>query len=315
MGDQVNVNVDSFVRAESGRMFQAIAERAGGVNRWMHSRVPTPLDAQPVIRQNRDTLYSALVLDAEGGATLTLPDAGERYLSAMILNQDHYVMRVIHEPGEHRLDADELGSRYVVIAVRVLVDPDDDADVAAVNAVQDALAVDVASADPFVLPDYDAASFDATRNALLTLARGISGFDRAFGRPDEVDPVRHLIGTAAGWGGLPSSEAVYVNVDPGLPVGEYVLRVEDVPVDAFWSVTVYNADGYLEDAGGLTSVNSVTAERDDDGTVTVHLGGPDDGRSNRLGLMPGWNYLVRMYRPRAEVLDGTWTFPSLQEVD
>lgn len=296
-------------------MFAAIAAQAGGLNRWMHNRVPTPIDNQPVIRQNRDTLYSALVLDAEGGATLTLPDAGDRYVSAMILNQDHYVVDVIHEPGEHRLDADTLGSRYGVVAVRMLVDPADEADVSAVNALQDELELDATSAEPFVLPDYDAVSFDATRDALLALARGVPGFDRAFGRSDEVDPVRHLIGTAAGWGGLPSTEATYLNVDPGRPVGAYALTVGDVPVDAFWSIALYNAEGFFEDAGGLTSVNSVTAERNDDGTVTVNFGGPDDGRPNRLGLMDGWNYLVRLYRPRPEVLDGSWTFPSLKAVD
>jgi hypothetical protein len=28
--------------------------------------------------------------------------------------------------------------------------------------------------------------------------------------------------------------------------------------------------------------------------------------------MPGWNYIVRLYRPRAEILDGRWTFPEAQ---
>ena len=31
---------------------------------------------------------------------------------------------------------------------------------------------------------------------------------------------------------------------------------------------------------------------------------------NMLPITPGWNYLVRLYRPRAEVLDGTWKFPE-----
>ena len=84
-----------------------------------------------------------------------------------------------------------------------------------------------------MLPDYDPGSFDATRQALLELAKGIAGFDRAFGRRDAVDPVRHLIGAAAGWGGLPEQEAAYVNVNPGLPVGRYQLTVRDVSVDAF----------------------------------------------------------------------------------
>jgi len=28
--------------------------------------------------------------------------------------------------------------------------------------------------------------------------------------------------------------------------------------------------------------------------------------------MPGWNYLVRLYRPRAEIVDGSWKFPEAQ---
>jgi hypothetical protein len=31
--------------------------------------------------------------------------------------------------------------------------------------------------------------------------------------------------------------------------------------------------------------------------------------------MPGWSYLVRLYRPRAEVLDGRWTFPEAKPAD
>jgi hypothetical protein len=26
--------------------------------------------------------------------------------------------------------------------------------------------------------------------------------------------------------------------------------------------------------------------------------------------MTGWNYMVRLYRPRAEILNGTWKFPD-----
>ncbi|HEX6953737.1 MAG TPA: DUF1254 domain-containing protein [Agromyces sp.] len=310
-----HVNVDNFARAETSRMFAAIAGQAGGTGQWLHNRTPTPLDNQPVIRQNRDTLYSTVLVDASQGATLTIPDPGDRYLSVMVVTEDHFIPVVLHDPGEHLLQADDLGSRYVLLAARILVDPDDEADVAAVNALQDGFALEAASAEPYEPPEWDEASLAETRQALLTLARGIGGFAGAFGARDEVDPVHHLIGTAAGWGGLPTSEAFYVNVDPRLPVGEYALTVDDVPVDAFWSVTIYNADGYLEDAGGLVSVNSVTAERDPDGTVTVNFGGPDDGRPNRLGLMEGWNYIVRLYRPRPEVVDGSWTFPRARPVD
>ena len=51
-----------------------------------------------------------------------------------------------------------------------------------------------------------------------------------------------------------------------------------------------------------------------DGSVTVHFGGCSDDRANCLPIMEGWNYLVRLYRPRPEVLDGTWTFPGATPV-
>jgi hypothetical protein len=177
------------------------------------------------------------------------------------------------------------------------------------------LRVQAGSAEPFVVPDYDEDSLTATRQALLELAKGLGGFDRAFGRREAVDPVRHLIGSAAGWGGLPEEEAYYVNVNPGLPVGEYQLTVGNVPVDGFWSISLYNPAGYFEaNEQNAYSVNNITATPNSDGTVTVHFGGCRAARTNCLPIMDGWNYIVRLYRPRPEILDGTWTFPSVEPV-
>ena len=67
-----------LLRAESDRMFAALSQQAGGVNRLLHHREPTPVDEQPVIRLNRDTLYSSAIVDISQGATLTLPDASGR---------------------------------------------------------------------------------------------------------------------------------------------------------------------------------------------------------------------------------------------
>lgn len=309
-----HVNADNFVRAETDRMFAAVLADAGGINRLNHNRTPTPLDHQPVIRMNRDTLYSAAVVDISEGATLTLPDTQGRYLSAMVVNRDHYVNDVLHEPGEHELTTDRHGTDVVLVAIRTLVDPADADDVASVNALQDRVRLTAAASRPFTYPDWDAASLDRTRAALLELAKGYPGFDRAFGARQDVDPVRHLVGSAAGWGGLPSTEATYVNVDPGLPVGEYELTVRDVPVDGFWSISLYNSDGYFDDDGSAVSLNNLTAQRGGDGSVTVHFGRCGDGRPNCLAIKEGWNYLVRLYRPRHEVLDGTWSFPAVTPV-
>jgi len=145
------------------------------------------------------------------------------------------------------------------------------------------------------------------------LARGVDAFDHTFGRKEAVDPIKHLLGTASGWGGLPEQEAFYINVDPGFPAGEYKVTVGDVPVDGFWSISVYNADGYFQaNDRDAYSVNNITATPNDDGSVTVHLGGCGDDRPNCLPIMDGWNYAVRLYRPRPEILDGTWTFPAAE---
>jgi len=194
-------------------MMATLQSDAGGINRFEHNRAPASVDKQTVIRMNRDTLYSFAVVDVSAGATLTLPDAGGRYLSVMAVmavNEDHYINRAFHDAGRYDLTAKDLGSPYVVLAARTLVDPRDPADLAKVAAVQDQILLEAAANRPFVPPDYDTESLDRTRKALLTLASDMTSFESSFGRKEDVDPVHHLISTAAGWGGLPDTEATYV---------------------------------------------------------------------------------------------------------
>ncbi|MFY0564952.1 DUF1214 domain-containing protein [Archangium lansingense] len=310
----IHVNVDNFARAETDRMFVDLQNDAGDVNTFLHNREPAPVDesnVQTVIRLNRDTLYSFAVVDISAGATLTLPDAGDRYISAMIVNEDHYVNEIFHNAGSYELTIDRFETEYVVVAVRILVNPSIPGDLEQVAQLQNQLRIEAGSARRFASPEYDPASLDETRDALLVLARGLSGFDKMFGKKTDVDQVRHLIGTAAGWGGLPSEEAFYVGVDPRLPVGYYELTVSDVPVDAFWSISVYNAAGYFEyNDAGVYSVNSVTGIRNSDGSITVRFGG-DRPLPNTIPTPEGWNYLVRLYRPHPEIIAGTWSFPTI----
>lgn len=310
----ITVNTDNFVRAETDRMLSDLQKNAGGVNRFLHNRAPASVDEQTVIRLNRDTLYSFAVVDLSQGATFSIPEHGERYLSVMVVNQDHYINAIFHDPGTYDISADQFGTPYVVLAVRILVNPADADDVAAVGALQDQITLTAGCEVPFTYPDYDSTSMDETRTALLALARNLGAFDRMFGAKSEVDPIRHLIGTAAGWGGLPASEASYIGIDPRLPVGSYELTVADVPVDGFWSISVYNASGFFEpNPAGVYTVNNVTGVPNADGSMTVRFGEHPDGAANVIPIVEGWNYLVRMYRPRAEVLDGSWNFPRISE--
>jgi hypothetical protein len=311
-----HVNVDNFVRAETDRMFADIQRDAGGINRFRHNREPASIADQTVIRLNRDTLYSFAIVNVSAGATLTLPAAaGDRYLSAMVVNNDHLVTAIHHDAGDHHLDEASVGTAFALVAVRTLVDPTDPADIADVTALQDQVTLHAAGGEAFASPDYDPASLDITRNHLLGLAAGLHGFDRMFGTRAEIDPVRHLIGTAAGWGGLPSSEAAYIGVDPGDVSGDQQLTLTDVPVDAFWSVSVYNAQGFFEkNPYDRYTVNSVTATPDPDESVTVRFVTGEPTTPNSIPVPAGWNYLVRLYRPRPSFFDGSWTLPATEPI-
>ena len=306
----VPVNVDNFVRAETGRMFDGVMAMSGGMGRWFHSRVPTPLDSQTVIRMNRDTLYSSALIDISGGATVTMPEAAGRYMTMMVVNEDHYINRVISDSGSYELTVDEYDTPFVALAVRTLVDSADPIDVAAVNALQDEVTVTTVSTNPYSHPNYDEDSRKATFDALIALSAGLPDAERTFGSKENVDPIRHLIGTASGWGGLPETEAYYYIESEPRPAGRFTFTIKDAPVDGFWSLTIYNRDGFLEaNPYDSYSINNLTAVTDEDGSVTLNLSPDDEGLPNYLYLPDGWNYALRLYRPRPAVINGTWTPP------
>ena len=308
------VTVDNFARAESDLYIGSLAKDAGGLGKLLHHREPAPIDAQTVIRLNRDTLYSSAVFDLDAGpVTVTLPDAGDRFMSMQVINEDHYVPEVNYGAGSYTLDREKVGTRYVAVAIRTLVDPNSPEDLKKVHALQDAIKAEQASTGAVELPDWDQASQKKVRDALLVLATTIPDFKHAFGKKGEVDPIRHLIGTAAGWGGNPDKDAVYLNVTPDMNDGAtvYTLHVGAVPVDAFWSVSLYNAEGYFEkNPYDAYTVNSITGTKGNDGAVAIQFGGCDGKIANCLPIMKGWNYTVRLYRPQAGILDGSWRFPE-----
>ncbi|WP_206198109.1 DUF1254 domain-containing protein [Shimia sediminis] len=314
---EVPITVDNFVRAATEIEFAKYLSLSGGVNKMFHVHEPTAIDQQPTIRMNRDTLYSMAVIDVSEGAVLTMPETGDRYISAHIINQDHYTNAVFLGGGAYEMDMETFDTPYLVAIIRVLVDASDPEDIAAVKEIQNQITLEAKSNKPFILPNYDEESFEGVLQAALGLGRFTPDSSHTFGPKDEVEPIRHFLGTAFGWGGLPEEDAFYLTVEPNLPIGEYKIDVPaDVPVDAFWSVSVYNAGGFFEkNAKGVYNINSVSGARNDDGSMTVHLGGCGDGRVNCVPLPEGWNYAVRLYRPHPEVIDGSWTFPAAEPVN
>lgn len=319
-GNAVPVTVMNFPRAESDLYMGGVLKDSGGaLGKFNHRREPASIDNQTVIRLNRDTLYSSAIFDLDAGpVTITMPDAGKRFMSLQIINEDHYVPSVTYNAGPHTFTRAKVGTRYMAAAVRTLVDPADPKDLAQVHALQDGIKVSQKETGNFVIPNWDQASQKKVRDALLVLATTVPNFNNAFGAKGQVDPIMHLIGTAAGWGGNPDKDATYLNITPAKNDGTtiYKLNVKNVPVNGFWSVSVYDAAGYYEkNPYNAYTLNNITAQKSPDGSIAIQFGGCDGKIPNCLPIMKGWNYTVRLYRPKPEILNGKWKFPEPQPVN
>lgn len=207
--DSLPVTVDNFRRVESDLYFAKFV-KDGAFGKFIHARTPVPVEKQDVIRMNRDTLYSYAVVDLDASdVTVTLPDAGSRFMGMQVINEDHYTPTVVYQPGAHTFTRSSVGTRYVLFLVRTFVDPANARDLEQVHALQDSLKLAQASPGRFEIPAWDEGKAAQMRRTLNTLAAQNGGLDsaRMFGRQADVDPVQHLLGTAAGWGGNPRYDA------------------------------------------------------------------------------------------------------------
>jgi hypothetical protein len=310
------VTVENYNRAQTDVNFAGVV-KAGGFGKFKHGRELAPPVQQGIVRPNRDTLYSFAILDLDAGpVTITLPDAGSRFMGMQVVNEDQYTKASYYGPGSHVLTKATIGTRYAIVVVRFLVDFSRKDDVAQVHTLQDEVELSQERSGAFEIPNWDQASLKKVQSALLQLGTTISDTRRMFGAGhDQVDPVKHLIGSAMLWGGFPEKDALYLPITPERNDGGtiYKLKVTDVPVDGFWSLTVYNSAGYLQpNPTNIYSVNSITAKKGADGEVEVQFGGCDEKVVNCIPITPGWNYTVRLFRPHQQILDGNWQLPVAQ---
>ena len=172
-GESVPVTVDNFVRAETDRTFGGLVTQ-GAFGKFEHFRELAPIDKQVVPRANRDTLYSAAVFDLDAApVTITLPEAGKRFMTMIVIDEDHYVLTVIYAAGSYTFTRDKVGTRYVLMAIRTLVDPANPKDVEQVHALQDAVKVSQNSSGRFEVPHWNEASQKKVRDALKALGENL----------------------------------------------------------------------------------------------------------------------------------------------
>ena len=193
-----------------------------------HGRELAPPVQQGIVRPNRDTLYSFAVVDLDAGpVTITLPDAGKRFMGMQVVNQDQYTPATYYGAGTHTLTREMIGTRYAIAVVRFLVDFSNKDDVGQVHALQDAIKFSQERPGTFEIPNWDEASLKKVQAALMRLGTTVSDTRRMFGaNENEVDLVRHLIGSAMLWGGYPEKDALYLPITPARNDGSAIYNAE-----------------------------------------------------------------------------------------
>jgi hypothetical protein len=107
-----------------------------------------------------------------------VPDTGDRFMLALIFNQDHSMIPVEYAPVEFTLTQEQIGTRYVILALRTFMDATDKDEIAKANALQDQVTVSQAEVGSLDVPEWDMDSLLKVRNALAVLAATVYSHPR-----------------------------------------------------------------------------------------------------------------------------------------
>jgi len=313
------VTEDNYGLAETeiilGGYVQQIAAATGtnGTGEWLHLRQGADPKDRKIMRINFDTIYSSVIVDLTEDAVLTMPETNGRYQSAWLITDEHYNPMAFVEPGTYTLTQENVGSRYVMVAMRTQVNVMDPDDLAVVHELQDQLKLEQKDKGSFVPSgnwDMEEVLAMRARYAEIGQQEGMTS-EVMFGKKGEVALKEHNVGTAMGWGGLTAERAVYPSIFAESTEPQ-ILTLKDVPAGAFWSITVYDAEGYPQ--GDSYNINSAFAVANEDGTYTIHFGG-DKEAVNYMDIFESWNIALRIYEPTEAYFNGTWVMPELELVE
>ncbi len=296
----IPVTLENYEVAESDLAFYNITKLVG-TNQFFHFPLGEfDLNNQTVVRMNQDTVYSAAIVNTSAGATITLPETDGRYMSVMLVQNDHYIDQVFKTPGEHVIESD---TDFVMIAIRIRVNKNDPDDKAKVQALRDGTKFNVKATEPHVLPNYDMNQLVPLRNELAAEAAEYGSLNNMQGAHGTVDEHMHILGTAAGWGLLPDANARYLSYGQEDGEGCFKATYEVSPFNepGFFSITMYDADGWIFSDRAI--LNEYNIEFNEDGTFDAFFGDCGENTKNNLPIVDGWNFLMRVYEPRLDELD------------
>ena len=314
------VTKENYALAETDIVISEYVKKIGqkncstGIGEFLHIRDAMDISDRTIIRPNFDTLYSAAVLDLSTPAVIVMPETNRLQILAAV-NDVHWNVLLTDKPGRYELTEESAGSRYVYLIVRTQVNMRDQVDLKKVAALQDQINIEQDDKGEYVQTNlWDPDQIRVLRDEYNErwVAEGIKS-EMAFGSKGEISPEMRNFGVAYGWGGLPKKGAVYPTLEVPSSGTTFTLTLKDVPMgdNAFWSVTIYDQDGFSR--GENYNINSSFAKANSDGEYLLNFG-TTPGEKNYLETFDGWNATLRIYSPTAEYFNGSWTVPSLDVV-
>ncbi|HDM8227595.1 TPA: DUF1214 domain-containing protein [Vibrio campbellii] len=316
--DGIITTSENYPTLESARQFVKNQEVVG-VNNFRHKRELTPLDEQDVVRMNRDTYYSLAVIDVSKGATISLPEIPKgKYMSIQGVTEDHRILPMQYGSGTFELSTTKGDHLYVIVRLDSTFTKNE------AHAIQDKMVITAQSDKEFTAEQVNKASFEQTENALkaqmpaIFKREGASALVGMFTAPNDASKElftkqKYAVGAAVGWGGAQMVDNIY-EVSGNYPTDKcYQATFEDPQDQAFWSVTVYNKQGFM--FNDVANISSNTAERNADGTYTVSFGCGSDALNNleTENKSNEFNLAFRHYIPSQKVKDGYRILPFVKE--
>jgi hypothetical protein len=294
----IEVGRHNYQEAEVARNFNRWAAN-GANNKLLHMTTVTPSGPAPTVRMNRDTLYSAAILDTSAGtASITLPE-GDLYQSVLMVDTQGYARGFVLEPGTHSVSTD---TKFVWVLVRTGLEKGLDE----ARRMQSLVTVQGMGGNTYASLKYDEESLAKLTRNLIDEAIAEDNGDLYYGNyPGQVDEAKRLRSTAAGFGGMNGTnmykfvEAIDNNVC-------MQSTFADPKATEFFSFTLYDTDGYLMDGNTVINSRDMTGNRDT--TYTVHINCGDDAINNisapaEYGTI---GYAWRVYGASKEVENRTW---------
>lgn len=314
----IPVTPDNYARAEVDESYKNIVADVGS-NAFRHDRALMPLDKQPAVTMNRDTVYSFGVFYMPKGTTITLPkSADNRYQSAMIMQNDDFTDQVFYAPGTFEIKSK---TEFAAVVMRTQINPGDPDDVRNVKVLQDGVKVNWPKGTvpkEYKIVDWDQASLKALRAQYQKEAAKLTNFNDTSGARGVIKPEMLRLSASVALGLLPAKDAVYIYRDYGLS-GDKCYRATYTKPDflqgGFFSFTMYGADKYLKSEN--SNLNNRTMKFDENGSFTVYYGPKEKcGKVANWLPTPGdnWYLGMRIYRPGESVVSGKYTTAEPVEV-